>query len=58
MNYFRQLKMDSINKVILFLDRMGWSDSRIEVVDKFFKADKNNFGPQIGFAYSPKILKW
>ena len=35
----------------------GLVDSRIAVVDQFFKADKNNFGPQIGFAYSPGLLK-
>ncbi|HXG83395.1 MAG TPA: TonB-dependent receptor [Pyrinomonadaceae bacterium] len=35
----------------------GLVDSRVEVVDQFFKPDKNNFGPQIGFAYSPGFLK-
>lgn len=40
----------------LILGPNGLSDARVEVVDKFFKADKNNFGPQIGFAYTPEIL--
>ncbi len=35
----------------------GLVDSRVAVVDQFFKADKNNFGPQIGFAYSPRFLR-
>lgn len=35
----------------------GLVDSRIVVGDNFFKSDKNNFGPQIGFAYSPGLLK-
>lgn len=35
----------------------GLSDSRVEVVDQFFQSDKNNFGPQIGVAYSPGFLK-
>ena len=35
----------------------GLVDSRIAVVREFFKADKNNFGPQVGFAYSPGMLK-
>ncbi len=35
----------------------GLVDSRVVVVDKLFKADKNNFGPQIGFAYSPGFLE-
>ncbi len=34
----------------------GLVDSKIQVVDQFFKADKNNFGPQLGFAYSPGFL--
>ena len=35
----------------------GLVDSKVQVVDQFFKPDKNNFGPQIGFAYSPGLLK-
>ena len=35
----------------------GLSDSRVELVDQFFQSDKNNFGPQIGIAYSPGFLK-
>ena len=35
----------------------GLVDAKIAVVDKLFKSDKNNFGPQIGFAYSPGLLK-
>jgi len=41
----------------LILGPNGLSDSRVELVDNFFKADKNNFGPQIGFAYSPSFLR-
>ncbi|MGI8543759.1 MAG: TonB-dependent receptor domain-containing protein [Aridibacter sp.] len=37
----------------LILGPNGISDARIEVVDNFFQSDKNNFGPQIGVAYSP-----
>lgn len=36
---------------------IGLVDAKIEVVDQFFKPDKNNFGPQIGFAYSPGFTK-
>ena len=35
----------------------GLSDATVQLVDNFFKADKNNFGPQIGFAYNPSFLK-
>ncbi|MDQ3180448.1 MAG: TonB-dependent receptor, partial [Acidobacteriota bacterium] len=40
----------------LVLGSNGLADARVVVVDKLFKADKNNFGPQIGFAYSPGFL--
>ncbi len=49
---------DSLGKQSNFvLGPNGLVDSKIVVVDKLFKADKNNFGPQIGFAYSPGFLK-
>ena len=35
----------------------GLVDSKIVVVDRLFNPDKNNFGPQLGFAYSPAFLK-
>lgn len=35
----------------------GLVDSKIVVGNNFFKPDKNNFGPQIGFAYSPGFLE-
>ena len=35
----------------------GLVDSKVQVVNQFFKPDKNNFGPQIGAAYSPGFLK-
>ncbi|MGI8788457.1 MAG: TonB-dependent receptor domain-containing protein [Pyrinomonadaceae bacterium] len=41
----------------LILGPNGLSDSRVALVNQFFKSDKNNFGPQIGFAYSPGLLK-
>jgi len=34
----------------------GLVDSRVVVTDELFQSDKNNFGPQIGFAYSPGFL--
>ena len=41
----------------LILGSNGLSDARVEIVQNFFNSDKNNFGPQIGVAYSPAFLK-
>jgi hypothetical protein len=35
----------------------GLVDARVELVDKLHKTDRNNFGPQIGFAWSPYLLE-
>ncbi|CAN5387773.1 hypothetical protein BH20ACI2_BH20ACI2_06480 [soil metagenome] len=35
----------------------GFVDSTVQLTEKLFDSDKNNFGPQIGFAYSPGLLK-
>jgi Carboxypeptidase regulatory-like domain len=39
----------------LFLGSQGLTDAQVRVVDKFYKSDRNNFAPRIGFAYSPRI---
>ena len=55
--YFPPIK-DKLNRQSnLVLGPNGLVDSKVVVVDQFFKPDKNNFGPQIGFAYSPGLLK-
>jgi hypothetical protein len=33
----------------------GVIDGRVAVVDSLFNPDRNNFGPRIGFAYSPNL---
>ncbi len=38
----------------LVLGTNGLNDARIETVKQFTKKDLNNFGPQLGFAWSPK----
>ena len=32
----------------------GLADARVEVVDQLTEPDRNNFGPQLGFAWSPE----
>jgi len=34
----------------------GLADAKVVTVDKLTKSDLNNFGPQLGFAWSPKIF--
>ena len=54
--YFPPIKDDLNRQSNIIFGPNGLVDSKIVVVDQFFKPDKNNFGPQIGFAYSPGFL--
>ncbi len=55
--YFPPIK-DKLNRQSnLILGPNGLVDAKVAVVDQLFKPDRNNFGPQIGFAYSPGLLK-
>ena len=55
--YFTPLTDNSGQQSNLVLGSNGLANAKVQVVDQLFKPDKNNFGPQIGFAYSPKLLK-
>ena len=39
----------------LFLGSQGLTNAQVRTVDKFYKSDRNNFAPRVGFAYSPHI---
>ncbi len=55
--YFPPIK-DKLNRQSnIVFGPNGLVDSKVAVVDQFFKPDRNNFGPQIGFAYSPGLLR-
>lgn len=55
--YFSPLTDGSGQQSNLFLGTNGLSDARVRLVDKLYESDWNNFGPQIGFAYSPAMFK-
>lgn len=40
----------------LVFGSQGLANARVVTVDKLSNSDRNNFGPQIGFAWSPKFL--
>jgi len=55
--YFPPIK-DKLNRQSnIVLGQNGLVDAKVVVVDQLFKPDRNNFGPQIGFAYSPGLLR-
>ncbi|MBA3784640.1 MAG: TonB-dependent receptor [Acidobacteria bacterium] len=55
--YFPPIKDELNRQSNIVFGPNGLVDSKIVVVDQLFKPDRNNFGPQIGFAYSPGFLK-
>ncbi|MBA3601996.1 MAG: TonB-dependent receptor, partial [Acidobacteria bacterium] len=55
--YFPPIKDELNQQSNIIFGPNGLVDSRVAVVDQLFKPDRNNFGPQIGFAYSPGFLK-
>ncbi len=55
--YFSPLTDTSGQQSNLFLGPNGLSDAQVRPVDQLYKSDWNNFGPQVGFAYSPEMLK-
>src|SRR4029079_10316870 len=51
--YFSPLNDKSGMQSNLFLGSNGLVDAQVRPVRKIYDSDWNNFGPQIGFAYSP-----
>ncbi len=54
--YFSPLTDQSGQQSNLFLGSQGVANGQVRPVEQLFESDWNNFGPQVGFAYSPKML--
>lgn len=54
--YFSPLSDTTGQQSNLFLGPNGLVDAQVRVVDRLYNSDWNNFGPQVGFAYSPKMF--
>ncbi|MEO8042687.1 MAG: TonB-dependent receptor [Acidobacteriota bacterium] len=53
--YFGPLKDKSGNLNNLILGSNGLQNATVQPVDQLHDSDWNNFGPQVGFAYSPNL---
>jgi hypothetical protein len=51
--YFSPLTDKAGQQSNLFLGSQGIANAQVRPVDQLFDSDWNNFGPQLGFAYSP-----
>ncbi len=55
--YYSPLTDKSGQQSNLFFGSQGLADSQVRVTEQLFKPDWNNFGPQVGFAWTPGYLK-
>lgn len=55
--YYSPLTDKSGQQSNLFFGSQGLADSQVRVTEQLFKSDWNNFGPQVGFAWTPDYLK-
>ncbi|HEY8563283.1 MAG TPA: TonB-dependent receptor [Pyrinomonadaceae bacterium] len=55
--YFSPLTDKSGQQSNLFLGSLGVADAQVRPVERLFESDWNNFGPQLGFAWTPASLK-
>lgn len=54
--YFSPLKDKAGQQSNLFLGSQGLTNAQVRPVEQLYKSDWNNFGPQLGFAWSPEKL--
>jgi len=55
--YFSPLTDKTGQQSNFFYGPHGVVDGKVSPVSQLYKSDWNNFGPQVGFAYTPKMLK-
>ncbi len=55
--YFPPIRDSLGQQTNLVFGPRGYVDSTVQATERLYKSDKNNFGPQIGFAYSPGFLE-
>jgi hypothetical protein len=55
--YFPPLTDKSGQQSNLFFGSNGLSNSQVRPVERLYDSDWNNFGPQVGFAWSPGVLR-
>lgn len=53
--YFKPISSDDGLGILVFGPN-GLADAVVEVRDKLYESDYNNFGPQFGFAWTPKMF--
>lgn len=56
--FFGPVKDRAGNLSNLILGSNGLQNATVQSVDQLHKSDFNNFGPQIGFAYSPRLSNY
>lgn len=54
--YFKPVTNNDTGLGVLIFGPNGLVDSRIEARNKLWDSDWNNFGPQVGFAWTPKMF--
>jgi hypothetical protein len=52
--YFTPLRDAEGKQSNLFFGSQGLVNSKVQVVENLYQPDRNNFAPQVGFAWSPK----
>lgn len=53
--YFTPLREKEGRLPVLRFGSQGLQNAHIELADRFFEPDRNNFGPRLGFAYTPNF---
>src|SRR6185503_11090041 len=55
--YFAPLSDEDNHISNLLFAPTDLANAKVQLVDRLFEGDKNNFGPRLGFAYNPSWLE-